>query len=110
MATQGGRLVIWWMILLLAWWALVGEWSTSDLAWGVVVSLLASLAGVFVTSAGMVRGAELGAAMKVAPSVALAVILDFGVIVAVLATALRTGRRDTTGVFCRRQVPERDAA
>jgi hypothetical protein len=72
-----------------------------------VLALLAALCGVCATSSGMVRGAGLGAALRLVPSVAVAVLLDFGVLVGVLAAAVRAGRRDATGVFVRR--PERRA-
>jgi multisubunit Na+/H+ antiporter MnhE subunit len=102
-------LAIWWVLLFAAWCALVGEWSTSDLVWGGVAALVAALAGVFVTSSNLVRGSSLGAAVRIAPAVAVAVIADFGIIVGVLASSVLSGRRDTTGVFQRRPVDRRDA-
>ena len=108
-AVQVGRLVIWWVLLFAAWWALVGEWSSSDLAFGAVLALVAAPAGVLVTSSAMARGAGLGATARIAPSVALAVVLDFGVVVQVLAAALLAGRRDATGVFRRRDARQPEA-
>ena len=108
-AVQVGRLVIWWVLLFAAWWALVGEWSSSDLAFGAVLALVAAPAGVLVTSSAMARGAGLGATVRIAPSVALAVVLDFGVVAQVLAAALLAGRRDATGVFRRRDARQPEA-
>jgi multisubunit Na+/H+ antiporter MnhE subunit len=106
---QAARLAIWWVLLFAGWSGLVGEWSPSDLVWGAVAASVAALAGVLVTSSGMVRGTSVGAALKVAPAVVVAVIVDFGIVVGVLAGSVVAGRRDATGAFQRRRVRRRDA-
>lgn len=93
---------VWSLVLFGLWCLLVGEWTASDLVAGVLLAALGAAAGVLVVSYGLVTGREVGRAVRVLPSVALAVVADFGVVATVLARSLLSRRRDEVGAFVSR--------
>lgn len=110
---QARGLAVWWIILFALWWLLVGEWSLANLVAGAVIATLAAVAGTLVVSMGLVTGRSIGRDLRVLPSVARAVVVDFVVIVGVLARSIASGRRSAVGSFVRRRAehaPDAEAA
>ncbi|NVI89211.1 hypothetical protein [Actinomadura sp. BRA 177] len=92
------RVLRWWPPLFALWMLFVGEWSWLTGVWGAGMALIAAAAADLVVSAGLLdaRGRwrwcrELGPA-------AVAVLVDFGIVVHVLVKSIVTGRR-RVGVF-----------
>ncbi len=92
------RVLRWWPPLFALWMLFVGEWSWLTGVWGAGMALIAAAAADLVVSAYLLdaRGRwrwcrELGPA-------AVAVLVDFGIVVHVLVKSIVTGRR-RVGVF-----------
>ncbi|NKZ03116.1 hypothetical protein [Actinomadura latina] len=92
------RVLRWWPPLFALWMLFVGEWSWLIGVWGAVMALIGAVSAGLVVSAGLLdaRGRwrwcrELGPA-------AVAAIVDFAIVVHVLATSIAAGRREA-GVF-----------
>lgn len=92
------RLLRWWPPLFALWMLFVGDWSWLIAVWGAAMAMVAAVSAELVGAEGLldVRGRwswcrELGPAT-------LAVLVDFWIIVRVLATSIAAGRREA-GTF-----------
>lgn len=92
------RLLRWWPPLFALWMLFVGEWSWLIAVWGAVMALAAAVSAELVVAEGLLDVRERWRWCRELGPAAIAVLVDFGIIVHVLARSIVTGRREP-GVF-----------
>lgn len=100
------RVVLWALSLYALWWLLVGTWAPWNAVWGAGLAGLATIAALVTGGPGR-SNRTLGSAWpRELASALVQVVLDFAVLVAVLARAVVQGDRGPHGSFLARSTGE----
>lgn len=92
------RVLRWWPPLFALWMLFVGEWSWLTGVCGAGMALIAAASADFVASVGLLDARGQWSWCRELGPAAVAVIVDFGIVVHVLAKSIAAGRREA-GVF-----------
>ncbi|MBP0458761.1 hypothetical protein [Streptomyces montanisoli] len=108
-ARRAAGVVAWWCVLYLVWFAFSGEAGWPVAGWGAAAAAVATAAGRVVVARGLPAVRFRARWLTCVPSAAWQTVVDFGVITAVLARSIATGRRGPVGRFVHRDVDMRAA-
>jgi hypothetical protein len=97
--------LIWWVALFWLWFAVQGTWNRIQWVAAACMATVAATLGTLVTSRGLLRYRVPLSAITASARVPLQIVLDFGIITAVLAR--RLAGKDVRGQFVVRQFQAR---
>lgn len=92
------RVLRWWPPLFALWMLFVGDWSWQIAVWGAVMALIAAVSADLVAAVGLLDARGRWGWARELGSAAVAVIVDFGILVHVLLKSIAERRRGA-GVF-----------
>jgi hypothetical protein len=92
------RLLLWWPPLFALWTLFVGEWSWLNAVWGAAMALVAAVSALLVTEEGLLDARGRWAWCRELGAATVAMVVDFSIVVRVLAASVATGRREV-GTF-----------
>lgn len=98
---DAARAVLWTCALFPVWFLFVGQWDALGAAWGAAAALLTGIGAVVLAARGLHPPRPWWRWAAVLPSTAWQTVVDFGVVMAVLARSLARGRRGPVGRFVR---------
>lgn len=92
------RVLRWWPPLFALWMLFVGDWSWQIGVWGAAMALVAAVSADLVAAVGLLDARGRWGWARELGSAAVALIVDFGLLVQVLVTSI-AARRHEVGVF-----------
>ncbi|TQJ91260.1 Na+/H+ antiporter subunit E [Streptomyces sp. SLBN-31] len=101
----------WWCALYSLWFLFSGQGGWLVAAWGAAAAAVATVAARVVVVQGLLQGRPKGRWAASVPRAAWQTLVDFGVVLRVLARCIAGGRRGPVGRFVRRDtgLPEADS-